>query len=169
MNVNTFHARFCLTHWRCSNFPLIGYCQHPTPCWVPWLQLENTNRWKGLHCAICCLLWKAKMCQCVNWIPKKYIIIVIVVVVIITIMYLLIIKKIINIPYIYPPPPPHLPNLLFMCLETPNFITQIKIIVIAACNVLISHVKLPLSRVVEGYRAWWPLLPTFSSPGTRKC
>ena len=67
------------------------------------------------------------------------------------------------------PPPPS--NLFFMCLETPNFITQIKIIVIAACNVLISHVKLPLSRVVGlcSYRAWWPLVPTFSSPGTRKC
>ena len=68
------------------------------------------------------------------------IIIVIVVVVIIIIKYLLIMTKIINIPSKLPPPPPP-PNLFFMCLETPNFITQRKSNVIAACNVLISHVK----------------------------
>ena len=60
------------------------------------------------------------------------IIIVIVVVVIIIIKYLLIMTKIINIPSKLPPPPP---NLFFMCLETPNFITQRKSNVIAACNV----------------------------------
>jgi len=75
------------------------------------------------------------MCQCVNWIQKINIIIIIIIVIafiIIMYMYLLIMTKN-KFSFQLPPTPP---NLFFMCLETTKiFITQIKIIVIAVCNV----------------------------------